>query len=142
MRIEASEEMLMDSVERLNAAVGLLEKTVLWMEEREASMTGEVKKISAAIESERPRIEEELRQKLEAAEQQIAELKAQAVAPAARAVSARQTIPSTTAQLLAKQGISTLDSVEAGALDAALNGLSIEQRIAVKSQLMRAGVLV
>ncbi|TCK71982.1 hypothetical protein [Acidipila rosea] len=142
MRIEASEEMLMDSVERLNAAVGLLEKTVLWMEEREASMTGEVKKISAAIESERPRIEEELRQKLEAAEQQIAELKAQAAAPAARAVSARQTIPSTTAQLLAKQGISTLDSVEAGALDAALNGLSIEQRIAVKSQLMRAGVLV
>ena len=142
MRIEASEEMLMDSVERLNAAVGLLEKTVLWMEEREASMTGEVKKISAAIESERPRIEEELRQKLEAAEHQIAELKAQAVAPAARAVSARQTIPSTTSQLLAKQGISTLDSVEAGALDAALNGLSIEQRIAVKSQLLRAGVLV
>ncbi len=142
MRIEASEEMLMDSVERLNAAVGLLEKTVLWMEEREASMTGEVKKISAAIESERPRIEEELRQKLEAAEQQIAELKAQAAAPAARAVSARQTIPSTTSQLLAKQGISTLDSVEAGALDAALNGLSIEQRIAVKSQLLRAGVLV
>ncbi len=34
-----------------------------------------------------------------------------------------------------------IDSVEAGALDAALISLSIEQRIAVKAQLMRAGLL-
>jgi hypothetical protein len=31
--------------------------------------------------------------------------------------------------------------MEAGALDAALTGLSLEQRIAVKSQLLRAGVV-
>ena len=43
--------------------------------------------------------------------------------------------------LLAKQGIATLDSVEAGTIDTALNGLSIEQRIAVKSHLHRAGFL-
>ena len=41
--------------------------------------------------------------------------------------------------LLAKQGV-TVDSLEAGALDAALVSLSVEQRIAVKSQLMRAGL--
>jgi hypothetical protein len=42
--------------------------------------------------------------------------------------------------LLAKQGV-TVDSIEAGALDAALVSLSLEQRIAVKAQLMRAGLL-
>jgi hypothetical protein len=47
--------------------------------------------------------------------------------------------------LLAKQGV-TLDSLEpgslqAGSLDAALSSLSLEQRIAVKSQLLRAGLL-
>ena len=42
--------------------------------------------------------------------------------------------------LLAKQGVA-VESLEAGALDAALAPLSIEQRIAVKSQLMRAGLV-
>jgi hypothetical protein len=42
--------------------------------------------------------------------------------------------------LLAKQGVQ-LDSLEAGAIDAALTSLSIEQRIAVKAQLLRAGLL-
>ena len=50
-------------------------------------------------------------------------------------------MPAATAQFLAKQGLSTLESLEAGALDAALNGLSLEQRIAVKAQLLRAGVV-
>jgi hypothetical protein len=81
--------------------------------------------------------ESELRLKLEAAEQQIAELKAQS----SRAVTARQTLPASTTQLLAKQGISMVDSIQGGALDAALTGLSLEQRIAVKAQLLRAGML-
>jgi len=54
---------------------------------------------------------------------------------------ARQTLPPSTTQLLAKQGLSTLDSIQAGTLDAALTGLSLEQRIAVKAQLLRAGML-
>jgi hypothetical protein len=124
-------------MERLSAATNLLEKTVAWLEQREVSMTGELLKITAAVE-EKPRPEEELQKKLAIAEQQIAELRAQAC----QGLTARKTVPAVTAQLLAKQGITTLDSVEAGALDAALTGLSIEQRIAVKSQLMRAGALV
>ena len=42
--------------------------------------------------------------------------------------------------LSSPQGV-TVDSLEAGALDAALASLSVEQRIAVKAQLMRAGLL-
>jgi hypothetical protein len=41
------------------------------------------------------------------------------------------------ASLVAKEGV----AVEAGALDAALRSLSLEQRIAVKSEMMRAGLL-
>jgi hypothetical protein len=42
--------------------------------------------------------------------------------------------------LLAKQGLA-LDSIEAGTLDAALASLSLEQRFAVKAQLLRAGLV-
>jgi hypothetical protein len=44
------------------------------------------------------------------------------------------------ATMLAKQGV-TVDSFEAGALDTALTSLSLEQRIAVKAQLLRSGLL-
>ncbi len=124
---------------RLEAAATLFERTVAMLEERE----GEVRKMVAAVETGR---EAELERKLEAAEQQIAELRAQieantATGAEAQVRSARRTVPASTAQFLAKQGISTLEQVEAGTLDAALNGLSLEQRIAVKAQLLRAGVV-
>jgi hypothetical protein len=53
----------------------------------------------------------------------------------------RRTLPVSTANLLAKHGIGETGSVEQGALDAALHSLPVEQRIAVKSQLLRAGLL-
>ena len=128
---------------RLEAAAALLERTVALMEER----SGEVGRIVAAVETRQPR-EAELEQKLQAAEQQIAELRAQIEKGAhseaearAEQPSARRTVPTSTAQFLAKQGITTLDSIEAGALDTALTGLSLEQRLAVKAQLLRAGVV-
>ena len=125
---------------RLEAAATLVERAVALLEERE----GEVRRLVAAA----PGREGELEQKLQAAEQQIAELKAQLEsrpeahreAEAETPASARRTVPSTTAQFLAKQGIA-LEHVEAGALDAALSSLSLEQRIAVKAQLLRAGVV-
>lgn len=132
---------------RLDAAISLFERGAAPLEERESSMSGEVRKIVAAVETTR---EADLRKKLEAAEQQIAELQARIEAasepraetqPGVQKQSARKTIPASTAQFLSRQGISSPESVEAGALDAALSGLSLEQRIAVKAQLLRAGVV-
>ncbi len=123
---------------RLEAAASLVERAVALLEERE----GEVRRLVAAA----PGREAELEQKLQAAEQQIAELRAQLESrpetPAQPDLlpTGRKTVPPTTAQFLAKQGIA-LEHVEAGALDAALSGLSLEQRIAVKAQLLRAGVV-
>jgi exonuclease VII small subunit len=122
---------------RLEAAAGLFERAAALIEERESERTGELRKIVAAVETSR---EAELQKKLDAAELQIAELRAQVEAKA-EAQSTRRTVPALTAQFLAKQGITSLESVEAGTLDAALAGLSLEQRIAVKAQLLRAGVV-
>ena len=49
-------------------------------------------------------------------------------------------MPAATAEMLAKHGIGD-GPVDVRTLDAALAGLSLEQRIAVKSQLLRAGAI-
>jgi cell division protein ZapA (FtsZ GTPase activity inhibitor) len=126
----------MESAERLEAAADRLEKTVAWLEERQAAMTGDVAKIVATVDATADARQRDLERKLEEAEQQISELKAQAAA-----ASGRKTLPVATMQLLAKQGIGSVDGLEAGSLDAALTGLSLEQRVAVKAQLIRAGAL-
>jgi chemotaxis protein histidine kinase CheA len=131
----ASETAMM-ATERLQAATERLEKTVDWLEERQAAMTGDVARIVATVDATADARQRELERKLEAAEQQIAELKAQAAASIGR-----KTLPVATMQLLAKQGIGSVDGLEAGSLDAALTGLSLEQRVAVKAQLIRSGAL-
>jgi exonuclease VII small subunit len=123
---------------RLEAAAALFERAAALIEQQESERTGEVRKIVAAVETSR---EAELQKRLETAEQTIAELRAQMEAHAEAPKSGRKTVPASTAQFLAKQGIASLDSLEAGTLDSALNGLSLEQRIAVKAQLLRAGVV-
>jgi hypothetical protein len=127
----------MDATERLQAATERLEKSVAWLEERQAAMTGDVARIVATVDGAADARQRELERKLEEAEQQIAELKAQAAA----VTSGRKTLPVATMQLLAKQGIGSVDGLEAGSLDAALTGLSLEQRVAVKAQLIRTGAL-
>ncbi len=122
-------------VERLEAAACLLEKALHWLDERQGALSGEVERISATVEQSRR--EAELSEKLEAVEQELTELKA-AGQPAV--TSARRTLPAATSELLAKRGIGD-GPVDVRALDAALNGLSLEQRIAVKTQLQRAGAL-
>src|SRR5690242_14009933 len=136
MEIETN-EMLHATAEKLNAAVSLLERMAAHLEQREAE--GNVQKIVAEVDREAAVSEREmeLERRLAQAEQQIAELRAQE----SKSASARKTLPATTTQLLAKQGINSLESIEAGALDAALTGLSLEQRISVKSQLLRLGIV-
>ncbi len=136
-------ETLALTLDRLAGAANLLEQTVSRLEEQHMTISGQVQKIVATVEqsgsqsagSERIY---ELERKLHEAAMQITELRAQA---SSSVPSGRKTMTAATVSLLAKQGISNLDSIEAGSLDAALTALSIEQRIAVKSQLLRAGLL-
>jgi len=136
-------EATQESMSRLEAAATLLEKTITWLEERQVALAGDVQKIVATVEQNGDcnRREHELEKRLADAEAEIAELKMHNVAATAASSTARRTLPAATVQLLSKQGLEDLDRVDAGSLDAALTGLSLEQRIAVKSQLLRAGSL-
>ncbi len=117
-------------VQRLAAAAGLLEQAVERLAERQKDAEASIGRISATVDA-------DLEERLAVAEAQIAELKASA--PVA-VTNGRKTLPVSMSALLAKQGVA-VDSMEAGALDAALVSLSMEQRFAVKAQLMRAGLL-
>lgn len=121
-------------MERLEAATSLMERTLALLEERQAA--GQVERISATVEQSRR--EAELAEKLAAAEREIAGLKAGAEQTGLNPL--RRTVPAVTSEMLAKHGI-TEGPVDVRTLDAALAGLSLEQRIAVKSQLLRAGAI-
>jgi ATP-dependent Lon protease len=125
-----------DIAERLEAATTLLEKTLSWLEERQCALSGEVEKISATVEQSRR--EAELAEKLAAVERELAELRASGAPTAVNPL--RRTVPAATSEMLAKHGIGE-GPVDVRTLDAALAGLSLEQRIAVKSQLLRAGAI-
>ncbi|MGP8227483.1 MAG: hypothetical protein ACLQGT_15185, partial [Terracidiphilus sp.] len=99
-------------------------------------LSGEVERISATVEQSRR--ETELAEKLAAAEQELAEVRAASAPVALNPL--RRTVPAATAEMLAKHGIGQ-GPVDVRTLDAALAGLSLEQRIAVKSQLLRAGAI-
>jgi predicted nucleic acid-binding Zn-ribbon protein len=128
---------LQTAADRLMEAASALERTVSRVAEQQVALAAEaesqVNRIVATVESQR---EAELERKLAAAEAKIAEL----MASASTQPVGRKTLPTTMATMLAKQGV-VVDSVEAGSIDGALSSLSIEQRIAVKSELMRAGLL-
>jgi septal ring factor EnvC (AmiA/AmiB activator) len=126
-----------DLADRLEAATTLLERTLNWLEERQGALSGEVERISATVEQSRREVE--LAEKLAVMEKELGELKASASATVVNPM--RRTLPAVTSEMLAKHGIAD-GPVDVRALDAALAGLSLEQRIAVKTQLLRAGAIV
>jgi ATP-dependent Lon protease len=126
-------------VERLEAAAAALEKALSLLEDRVSAATalsGEVERITATVDQSRR--ETELAEKLAAVERELAEVKAAAGQNALNPL--RRTMPAATVEMLAKHGIGE-GPVDVKALDAALSGLSLEQRIAVKTQLLRAGAI-
>jgi chromosome segregation ATPase len=126
MEMEVRDEMTMAS-ERLQAAA-------CHLEEISARLAGV--QIEASLERVNAR-EAELEERLAAAEATIAALQAQASTQTHESLQAqgRKTPP---AGLLVGKGAVAL---EAGALDAALESLTIEQRFAVKAGLLRGGLL-
>lgn len=122
--------------ERLEAAAVQLERILNSMKNAEEISCGNLERISAAVEQSQREIE--LSEKLINAEREIASLKANSSASVMTAL--RRTISSSAADMLTKYGVGE-GQIDIHALDSALNGLSLEQRIAVKSQLLRAGAI-
>ncbi len=112
MELDVAKDELAVALERMNAGLDL-----------QGSNTGD-------LQSDRER---ELERRLAEAEATIESLRAEAAARS----SARKTAPAGAAAFAAREGV----AVEAGSLDGALRSLSIEQRIAVKSELLRTGLI-
>ena len=117
MEMEIRDELSV-AVERLAVAAGMLETAA----ERIAGL-----QVSASSSS------SELEERLRLAEATIASLRAERGEAAGR-----KTLPAGVVALLAKGEGRALDLA---GIDAALTGLSMEQRIAVKAQLMRTGLI-
>jgi cell division septum initiation protein DivIVA len=138
MQMEDNKVMdLVETTERLEAVAAALEAAAERIAAQQIAMAAEaqevVGRITATVESAR---EAELERRLAEAEARVAQLMAAAESQSA----GRKTLPVGMATMLAKSGVH-VDSIEAGAIDGALASLSIEQRIAVKAELMRAGLL-
>ena len=135
-------------LERLSSAATLMEAAGAQWKESAETQGGKIGKITAAVDAEASETgrsgsarELELERRLSEAEGALAMLQASSQRCEDRA-SPRKTLPAATVQLLAKQGIDAEDGVDLRNLDAALAGLSVEHRIAVKSQLLRTGAQI
>lgn len=106
--------------DRIASALDKLEQALSRIEAQYEALNGKVDRIIAAVG--------------DGVKEEDAEVKAEAEKPA------RKTISPVIANLLAKSGVE-MASVEDSTIEKALAGLSVEQRIAVKAELARAGVL-
>ncbi|MGA2346515.1 MAG: hypothetical protein ABSF93_10945 [Candidatus Sulfotelmatobacter sp.] len=135
-------QQLMATAERLASAAESLDRVLGRLDAQQETLNAKVDRIVAAVDersSYEPVSHEATRQlqdRVAELEKSNTDLKAQA----ARMV--RKTLPPLVSAILAKSGTDTgTERIEKGVLDKTLQSLSVEQRIAVKAELARAGMI-
>jgi hypothetical protein len=130
---------LIATAERMAAAAEAMQSAVMRIEAQSAELMQRVERIVAEVEDSARRHGD-----IEANKGSLdSALRAPLGMTNQRALQAagRKTIDPVIGVLLAKSGVEIDKTIEASALDASLATLPIEQRIAVKSQLARAGLI-
>ena len=135
-------QQLMATAERLASAAESLDRVLGRLDSQQDALNAKVDRIVAAVDD-RPSYEpgqndatRQLQERVAELEKSNTDLKAQA----ARMV--RKTLPPMVSAILAKSGSEVgSDRIEKGVLDKTLQSLSVEQRIAVKAELARAGMI-
>lgn len=129
------------TADRLASAAEALERVLGKLDAQQEALNAKVDRIVAAVEdtvddgeTRSQELEQKLQERVTELEKANAELKAQATR------STRKTLSPMITALLSKNGGGE-ESFEAGALDKILQPLSIEQRIAVKAEMARAGMI-
>jgi ABC-type transporter Mla subunit MlaD len=138
-----SEEMvqqLMATAERLANAAESLDRVLGRLDAQQESLNAKVDRIVAAVDEEssyaaRGESARQLQDRVAELEKSNADLKAQA----SRMV--RKTLPPMVSAILAKAGDESAEKIDKAVLDKTLQSLSVEQRIAVKAELARAGMI-
>jgi predicted RNase H-like nuclease (RuvC/YqgF family) len=136
-------QQLATTADRLAGAAETLDRVLARIDSQQEAMNAKVDRIVAAVEDWQP--EREVRAAAERPQgwdARIAELeKANTELKAQAARLARKTLSPLVSALLSKSVPEAGERMEAGALDKALHSLSVEQRIAVKAEMARAGMI-
>jgi predicted RNase H-like nuclease (RuvC/YqgF family) len=135
-------QQLTTTADRLANAAESLDRVLGRLDAQQESLNAKVDRIVAAVE-EHPHHEiaargegaRQLQERVAELEKSNADLKAQA------ARQARKTLPPMVSAILAKSDEAGGEKIDKAVLDKTLQALSVEQRIAVKSELARAGII-
>lgn len=133
-------QQLMATAERLATAAESLDRVLGRLDAQQDALNAKVDRIVAAVD-ERASYEPAERDVTPRLQERIAELEksnTELKAQVARAV--RKTLPPLVSAILAKADNGN-EKLEKGVLDKTLRSLSVEQRIAVKAELARAGII-
>ncbi len=138
---EEMTQQLVATADRLASAAETLDRVLEKLDSQQTALNAKVDRIVAAVEE---RIESEYEpstgraHKLEARVAELEKTNGELKAQAARLT--RKTLSPLVTALLAKTGDSG-ERLEPAALDKTLQSLSVEQRIAVKAEMARAGMI-
>jgi ABC-type transporter Mla subunit MlaD len=128
---------LIPTTERLAAAAEALAQAVARLDQQHQQLAEKIDRIVATVDDTAESARLALEARVAELERANSELKAQA----ARSAEQRKTLPPLITSLLVKNGLDASTAIAPEVLDKTLAGLSVEQRIAVKAQMARAGLL-
>jgi len=128
---ENTEQQIASAAERLAAAAEALSAAMGRIEAQQQDLSVKIDRIIAAID-ERAELEQ-LQQRIRELERENGEVKAQAH-------TSRKTMPAFASMLLSKGGVDER-ALDNSTIDKALGSLSVEQRVAVKAEMARAGLI-
>ncbi|HEY3973753.1 MAG TPA: hypothetical protein VGM18_12160 [Candidatus Sulfotelmatobacter sp.] len=142
---EEMAQQLMATAERLASAAESLDRVLGRLDSQQDALNAKVDQIVAAVdergsyepghESERNDATRQLQDRVAELEKSNSDLRAQA------SRMARKTLPPMVSAILAKNEAEFGEKIDKGVLDKTLQSLSLEQRIAVKAELARAGMI-
>lgn len=121
-----------DTLTRLAAAAEALERALSAIQSGHDALSAKIDRITAAVD-EAAVTRSALEARVAELERENTELKAQRVQ--------RKTLPPLVTAVLSKSGLDEHAPLDAAVLDKALATLSVDQRIAVKAEMARAGLI-
>jgi hypothetical protein len=135
----AQQNPIEDCAARLSSAAQALERVIGTLEAQYESLNQKIDRIIAVVEKQAAEKSGESDVAASAQAEQVTKLSREN--RELRQRSGRKTLPAMVSRLLAKSGVDDGVQIETGTLNKALGALTIEQRIAVKAELARAGML-
>jgi len=133
-------QQFVDTTNRLAAAAESLQQALTRIDGERDALNAKVERIIAAVEENSAGASSNRISQLEARIAELERNNSDLKAQAARA-SSRKTLPPLVSALLAKNGLDAGERMDLAALDKTLAQLSVEQRVAVKSQMAQAGLI-